>query len=156
MHRLLPDFVVDPGALGLFVLRVVAGAALMLHGYPKLMVASHWMGPESTIPGWLQALSTFTEFFGGLLLLLGAFTPFASIGIILTMAFALFAVHVANRDPFVLPEGTTGASYELVLLYLAIGVMYLLVGPGTHSVDFYLFRRKVKPEHQRARMPVWR
>lgn len=157
MHRFYPEFVGDPGALGLLILRVAAGWGLMLHGYPKLIVATSWMGPTSTIPGWLQALSTVAEFGGGLALLLGLLTPLVSVGIACNMAVALFTVHFANRDPFVLPEGMTGASYELALLYLAIAFMFMFVGPGTHSLDNQIFNRgRVPAERSRAREKVWR
>lgn len=159
MGRWFPIWVADPGALGLLALRVVAGVALMLHGYPKIVVANSWMGADTQLPGWVQALSAFTEFVGGAALLVGLLTPIVCTALILNMVYALFVVHIARHDPFVLPEGTTGASYELVLMYIAISAMFLLVGPGIHSVDWHFFHRRVKEREtvqERPRATSWR
>jgi hypothetical protein len=42
--RLFPQFVGGLGAPGLLVLRLVAGAAMMSHGWPKIQHAISWMG----------------------------------------------------------------------------------------------------------------
>src|SRR5438067_3184096 len=36
MSRFLPPYVAGPGAVGLLVLRLVAGTAMMFHGWPKI------------------------------------------------------------------------------------------------------------------------
>lgn len=156
MRRLFPFWVLDPGALGLLVLRLVVGAALMVHGYPKIMVATHWMGPDTQVAGWLQALSALAEFGGGLALILGFLTPIVCLGLIGNFLYALFVVHVAHHDPFVLPAGVQGESSELAVLYLANAIMFLFVGPGIHSIDAAIFNRPVRQIKQRARTAVWR
>lgn len=138
------------------MLRVIAGVALILHGYPKLVHAFSWMGPTSSFPGFVQALSPFAEFFGGLALVLGVLTPIASLGIIGDMCVALFTVHFAQDDPFVAPSGYTGASYELALMYLAIAYMFLMVGPGRYSLDYLLFKPNVTSEHRPSKVPALR
>jgi putative oxidoreductase len=156
MRRIYPRWVEDPGALGLLVMRIVAGWALMLHGYPKIVVATSWMGPNTHLPGWLQALSAFAEFGGGFCLILGILTPLVCLGLMGNFLAALFMVHIANHDPFVAPAAGTTSSYELAMLYLASSIMFLLIGPGTHSIDAALFNRPVRSERQRPKMPVWR
>lgn len=156
MRRLFPLWVLDPGALGLLVLRVVVGAALMVHGYPKIMVATSWMGPDTHVAGWLQALSAVAEFAGGFALILGFLTPIVCVGLIGNFLYALFVVHVANHDPFVLPQGVQGESSELAVLYLANAIMFLFVGPGVHSIDAALFNRPTRTVSRAAKMPVWR
>lgn len=157
MRRLYPEFLGDPGALGLLVLRLVAGCALMMHGYPKIVVATSWMGPQTQLPGWLQAMSALVEFGGGCALILGLLTPLVCLGLIGNMFYALFLVHIAHHDPFVMPAGESGTSFELALLYLAMAFMFLLVGPGTHSLDFHMFGRgRVRESsRQQGRTPAW-
>lgn len=156
MRRLFPLWVLDPGALGLLVLRIVVGSALMLHGYPKLVIATNWMGPDTQIPGWLQAMSAIAEFGGGFCVIVGFMTPLVCLALIVNFMYALFLVHFAHRDPFVLPAGEQGTSYELALVYLATMIMYLMVGPGIHSIDAALFNRPVRSERPKPRMPAWR
>ena len=72
MHRLYPPFLGGTGAVGLLVLRLVAGTAMMFHGWPKIQHATSWMPPEAPVPGVLQALAALAEFGGGLCWVLGA------------------------------------------------------------------------------------
>lgn len=138
MRRLYADFVTGSGAVGLLVLRVVAGAALMLHGLPKIQSPFGWMGPNAGMPGVLQALAALAEFGGGLALILGLLTPVAALGIACTMAVAIVKVHL--HDPFVAAGG--GKSKELAAIYLAIALVLLLAGPGALSLDAQLFGKK--------------
>ena len=78
MSRLFGPFITGPGAVGLLVLRLVAGSALMLHGWPKIQNPFGWMPPQSPVPGILQALAALSEFGGGLALILGLLTPIAA------------------------------------------------------------------------------
>ena len=124
---------------GLLALRAVAGLGLMQHGWPKILHAFSWMGRESPVPGVLQALAAFSEFGGGLALLLGLLTPLAALGVAVTMAVAIFMVHVAQGDPFV--RIGPGGSYEMAALYLVVALLLLLAGPGRFSLDTLLFGR---------------
>jgi len=139
MQRLFGQFVGGRGAIGLLILRLVAGSALMLHGWPKIQHAASWMGPGAPVPGFLQFLAAFSEFFGGLAFLTGLLTPIAALGVAITMLFALFAVHFKNHDPFV---SMHGASFESALTYFAIAMVLMFTGPGTISVDGFAFGRR--------------
>jgi putative oxidoreductase len=141
MHRLFPPFVGNPGAVGLLVLRLVAGSAMMLHGWPKIQNAFAWMGPKAPVPGALQALAALAEFGGGLCWILGLLTPFASLLILGTMGTALATVHLPHGDPFV-AQMPGGPSYEPALGYLSIAVLLLLIGPGKLSLDAQLFAQR--------------
>lgn len=159
MRRLYySPFFGPPASVGLLVLRVVAGLALMLHGWPKIQKAFSWMGPDSWAPGFLQALAAFAEFGGGLALILGLLTPLACLLVMATMATAIFSVHVPHGDPFV-KSGPGGGSYELAALYLAIACTLLFTGPGRNSLDYLLFFRKddvafKTPEETREKVSV--
>lgn len=150
MRRFYPEFTGFPGAAGLLALRLVAGSALMLHGWPKIQHAFSWMGPNAPVPGILQALAALSEFGGGLALIIGLLTPLACLGILCTMGTAVFAVHLAKGDPFVAPRGWEGGSYELALAYFSIALAILLVGPGKLSLDAVLFSRRSDREPKPA------
>lgn len=151
MGRIYAEFLGGPRAVALLFLRLVAGTAFVLHGWPKIQHATSWMPPEAPIPGWLQFLAAFSEFGGGIAWILGALTPLFSLGILGTMAFATFAVHVRMDHPFVGDPASHRPSYESALGYLAIAVLLLIVGPGRLSVDAVLFGRDrvAKPGHAR-------
>jgi putative oxidoreductase len=140
MLRLFPAFVGGPGAVGLLVLRVVAGTAMMHHGWPKVQHAFSWMGPDAPVPGILQALAALAEFGGGLCWVLGLLTPLASFLVACTMGTALGMVHLPQGHPFV-ASAPGGPSFEPALGYLAIAVALVLVGPGRLSLDALVFRR---------------
>ncbi len=123
---------------GLLVLRVVAGLAMMFHGYGKIQNPMEWMGTGADLPpGYLQALAAISEFGGGLAWILGLLTPLASLGMMCTMAVAVHMHAILNQDPFV--SATGGPAYELAALYLCISLLLLLAGPGRFSLDQLLF-----------------
>jgi putative oxidoreductase len=154
-------------SIGLLGVRLIAGGAMLLHGAPKMMAATSWMGPGG-IPGWLQALAAVAEFGGGLAWIVGALTPLASLGVVATMTTGIFMAHVPAGEPLIRltvkgaaqgPSGTfmglppwlvqtDGAiaggsgSSELALLFIAIALTLTLVGPGRYAVDALWLRRR--------------
>ncbi len=150
MNRLYSEFLGGPRAVALLVLRLVAGIAMTLHGYPKIQHPTSWMPAEAPIPGFLQAAAAVSEFGGGLCWVLGALTPIASLGLIGTMGFATFMVHVRMGHPFVAADHN-GPSTESAAGYLAIAILFLIVGPGRLSVDSLLFGKNpvAKPDPAR-------
>lgn len=124
------------GAAALLALRLVAGPAFILHGWPKIQNAFTWMG--TAVPSWLQALAAFAEFGGGIAILIGLLTQLAALGIACVMLFAIFQVHIPKGDPFV----GQGSSWELAAVYLAIMIALILRGAGVFSLDALLFRKK--------------
>lgn len=132
-------------SIGLLILRTVAGIALMMHGYPKMQNPTEWLGPDTPFHGALLFLAALSEFGGGLGLLLGLLTPVALFGIICTMvvatSFHVFILH----SPFV-SKSPGGLSFESASAsgYLAIAMMFLLVGPGKFFLDHKLFNSNPK------------
>ena len=146
MRRFFPTFISGWGAATLLVVRVVMGVAFILHGWPKIQNPMGWMnamGGEG-VPSFLQALAALAESGGGIALLLGLLTPLAALGIVCQMLGALFMVHFPMGHPFVAATG--GPSYELPLVYLALAILLLVMGPGRWSFDALLFgRTREKP-----------
>lgn len=115
--------------LGLLILRLIMGAAIITHGWPKFQKVIQGdfqfadpvgLGPEISL-----VLSAFAEFICGLLIILGLATRWASLALIINMSVAFFIVHSA--DDF----GTK----EKSLLFLAGFLTVFLTGPGKYSAD---------------------
>lgn len=120
----------------LLCVRLLMGFAFILHGWPKIQNAFTWMGPDAPIPGFLQGLAAFAEFAGGITLILGLLTSLTSLGLLITMTVAAL-FHIQKGDPFVGRDG----SWELAGIYLVLSLLFLLLGPGNHSLDAKLFKK---------------
>lgn len=129
-----PEAVGGKGGAALLLLRLVAGPAFILHGWPKIQHAFNWMGPDAAMPGFLQALAALSEFGGGIALVLGLLTRLAALGIACTMFVAVFMIHMPRGDAFV-ATGPGQGSYELAAVYLVIMLVFLLRGAGAYSLD---------------------
>ena len=144
MRRLYPNFISGWGAMVLLLVRLVMGAAFILHGWPKIQNPLGWMNAMggSSVPSFLQALAALAEFGGGIALVLGLLTPIAAFGIVCQMLGALLLVHFPKGDPFIAPA-PGASSYELALVYLVMAVLLIAMGPGRWSLDAFLFGERV-------------
>ena len=109
-------------------IRLVAGLLMLQHGYEKLTHFNETVGQMINLMGVGQRTCTilviFAEFFCSLLLIIGLFTRFACIPLIITMVVAMWKVH--HNDYF---------GEEDISLYILSYVTLLLLGPGKVSVD---------------------
>ena len=126
-----------PASTALLLLRLVAGAAFVIHGSQKIQNPFEWMGPQSPVPGFFQLLAAIAEFGGGIAWIVGLLTPLAALGIGCTMTVAVFMHSMVLKDPFV--NLTGGSSYELASAYLCIAILLLVMGPGKFSMDNKIF-----------------
>ena len=109
--------------LGVLVLRLVLGAIMIAHGFPKAFGGVHHhvdivrgMG----MPGWLAYLLIAAELGGGILLVIGFLTRCAAIAILINMLVAIFGVHfktwLSGRGQLSIPPGAGGDRIFAVLL----------------------------------------
>jgi len=133
-------------------LRLIVGFGFIQHGTAKLargadgfIAILHAMGvPFPELLGWATIV---VEIVGGLLILAGAFVPFAAVPMIVVLLVATFTVHLPNGFSSIklLSYDATGAhfgqpGYETDLLYIAALLALCLGGAGPFSVDGWLKR----------------
>jgi putative oxidoreductase len=121
--------------LGLLLLRLVSGATLITHGYPKFRQVLEgnlqFADPLGLGEPTSLYLSAFAEFICAILIILGFLTRLATIPLIINMAVALFIMHAA--DDF--------ATKEHSLIFLGMFLTLFFTGPGKYSVDRALISR---------------
>ena len=124
---------------GIFLLRLVLGAAMIVNGSRKVIPRGGFHGGNSFaalqqyanniatlgIPHWLGYVSAFAEFAGGMFLVLGLLTRFFAFLVAINMIVAIAAVDYHR--------GYAGTQYPLALASIAI--MLLLAGPGKAALD---------------------
>ena len=115
--------------IAMLVLRAGLGLMMLPHGYDKLV---HFAQKKNTFMNFLGmgstfslSLSLFAEFFCAMFVLIGLFTRFTVLPLIIGMAVALFNAH----DAAIFGGG------EKAALYLAGFIAIFLLGPGKASVD---------------------
>lgn len=133
LFRLLKlDFIPRNADLALLVLRLWLGLSMfILHGMGKFQNFATLSGsfPDPLKVGSATSLSLalLAEFAGSILLMVGAFTRFASLLLIVTMSVAAFIIHKATFSG--------ESSGELALLYLAGYVTLFIAGGGRFALD---------------------
>jgi putative oxidoreductase len=113
--------------LALLVLRLVLGAIMIGHGYPKIFGGlSHHvqMVRGLGLPGWLAYCSAVAEFFGGIAVVLGLLTRCAAIAILINLAIAIGKVHWKNGL-----LGNGGYQFPLALAAIAFALIFFGAGP---------------------------
>ena len=116
------------------LIRFVAGAMMVPHGYSKLFVNLNgtvdFFKSVQLEPAYPLALYIgILEFFGGMFLALGFLTRFVAIQLIGLLAVATFYIHLKNG--FLWVKG----GYEYPLFWLVIMVAIFFKGGGRASID---------------------
>jgi putative oxidoreductase len=126
--------------LGAFVMRVALGTIMVAHGYTKIIPKdalynfSH-MVVRMHLPLWLGYVAAFTEFFGGMLLIVGLLTRVAAFMTAIDMAVAIIKVHLHG--------GLLGPnSFALPLALLSIALMLVFTGSGWLGLDDFVGRNR--------------
>ena len=135
-------------SLGLLILRLALGAVFIYHGGQK---AFGWFNGNATLadfaatqaiksmPGlpplvW-AALAAYSEFFGGVGILLGFLTRLAVLPVMVSMFVGIWQVHGKNGFDNV------ERGYEYNVILIGICTMLMLAGGGLVSADAFLFKR---------------
>ena len=124
--------------LGAMVMRLALGIIMVAHGYTKIIPSgalytfSHTVA-RMQLPVWLGYVSAFTEFFGGMLLIVGLLTRVAAFMTAIDMAVAIIKVHLHG--------GLMGPnSFALPLACFAIALMLVFTGCGWLGLDDFVGR----------------
>ena len=139
-----------PARFAPVVIRLALGIVIFPHGAQKLLgwFGGPGLGPTLAffsetmgLPPALGVLIIGAEFFGGLALILGAFSRVAAVGIGAIMLGAVFTVHASNGF-FMNWIGTQpGEGFEYHLLALGLATATLIAGSGSLSIDRVIARR---------------
>lgn len=122
---------------GLLLLRLGFGLTLAFgHGLNKALALGKFIDSVARngfpFPQLMGTIAMLSEFAGGILLALGLFTRPAALCVVGTMLGAAFQVHGAS--PF--------SKKELALAYALVAAVLLVTGPGRHSLDARLDKRR--------------
>ena len=113
-------------------MRLTVGAILIAHGYKKVFGGfHHHMDAVASLglPAWMAYLSAGTEFFGGIALVLGLFTRFFSLAVLIEMIVAIWKVHLKNGL-----TGQGGYEFPLAIATIALALLYFGGGPWGFSL----------------------
>ena len=131
MRRLTStDYSATSFNLTMLLLRVAFGASILFnHGLPKLTKFASMQSSFFDLLGigskWSLILVIFAEVFCAILLIIGLFSRFAAIPLIITMVVAIFLAG----------KGQPLNKLELPILFLTGFAAVLIAGPGRLSVD---------------------
>ncbi len=122
--------------IGILILRVFIGAAMMTHGCQKVFGGMEkFTGFVTSLgvpaPQFMAWLAAGSESLGALLLAIGLLTRPAAFMILCTMGVAVFGA--LGGQPF--------SKQEMAWLYLIPALMFLLKGAGKWSLDYFISRK---------------
>jgi putative oxidoreductase len=133
---------------GATLMRVVLGAIMTTYGYHKVIPHGaldnfiHFVR-HLGLPAWLGYVAAFTEFFGGMLLIVGLLTRLVAFLVVIDLAVAIYKVNWHSG-----PMGNN--SFFFPLACLAIALMLVFTGSGCLALDD-LFGRNSGGMRPRAR-----
>ncbi len=125
--------------------RIVVGGVFMGTGWTKLQnlpgITRNFAAMGIPAPEILTPFVSGVEFVGGILLLLGLLTRFASVPLMIVMVVAIVAAKRSNIDSLETLLGFEEVSYFVMFAWLAIA------GPGPISLDHLVLKafRKDRP-----------
>jgi putative oxidoreductase len=122
--------------LGSLLMRLVLGVIMVRYGYTKIIPSGALYSFSHTVfrmhlPIWLGYVAAFTEFFGGMLIIVGLLTRVAAFMTAIDLTVAIIKVHLHG--------GLLGPnSFALPLALCAISVMLVFTGCGWLGLDDFV------------------
>ena len=115
---------------GALLLRLALGLSMIVHGYQKVSTHAalhHFVHYVVTLglPYWLGYVSAFTEFVGGIMVVMGLLTRFVSALIAINMLVGLFTVGIHQGF----------GTYNYIADLAAIAMMLCFYGAGAVALD---------------------
>jgi putative oxidoreductase len=115
---------------GALLMRLILGISMAVHGYQKVLPISalhHYAHYVATLglPYWLGYVSAYTEFVGGILLIIGLLTRLSAALVTINMLTAFVTVGINQGFGI----------YSYILALAALAIMLLFYGAGTISLD---------------------
>ncbi len=140
--KVLQDF-------GLLIARLGVGGILLLHGWTR------WQGQGQGLQRQIDYLIQFGtpfpevaawgaiifELAGGVFLIVGALTPLIGLGILLQQILTIAYTNWYKHADLLHADGSYNGGYEYNVALGLLGLLFLVFGAGTVSID-RLFRRK--------------
>ena len=128
-------------SFSLLILRVgVSFSMIYLHGYPRFInfsnISTEFADPLGVGIATSLSLVVFAEFFCSLFLIIGLFTRWSCIPLIITMIVATWIINGGKGFIF----------QEKSFIYLITYASLLISGGGYFSLDYLLFGRKIKTQ----------
>ncbi|NGM83197.1 DoxX family protein [Paenibacillus sp. 7124] len=122
------------------LMRVVLGILFLAHGISKLQMGlgnvAGWFGSIG-LPEFLAYVVAAIELIGGILLILGLFTRYVSVVLIIVLVGAVFT---AKLSAGLLGNGQA-AGYELDIAYILIALYLAVAGTTEWSLDRVIFNK---------------
>lgn len=125
-------------SLGLAIFRIAVGGIMLAHGINhifgggKIQGTARWFASLGMKPGIFHAwMASLAEIGGGILLILGLFTPLGAAAVCGTMIVAFITNHRKNGFFIFRP----GEGWEYVGLLICSGLAIGAAGPGKWSID---------------------
>ena len=116
--------------IALLIMRISAGVIMTAHGYQKVFGGLHHHAgfvASLGMPAWLGYISAFTEFLGGLLILVGLFTRVAASAVCINLVVAIWKVHWHNG--LMGSMGRPGYEFPLAVASMVFALIFLGAGP---------------------------
>lgn len=124
---------------GSLIMRLVLGIIMVRHGYDKVIPSgalynfTHMVSGHLHLPLALGYVAAFTEFFGGMLLIVGLLTRLAGLMVAIDMTVAILKIHIHGGL-----EGPTSFAFPLALFSIAL--MLVFTGCGALGLDDFTGR----------------
>jgi putative oxidoreductase len=131
------------------LIRLIVGLVFLSEGIQKFLFQDA-LGTGRFIKIGIPAPEFFAPFVGvveivfGLLLVIGLFTRFASIPLIINISVAI----ITTKIPMLIHSGFWAMAHESRVDFAMLlgGIFLLIAGSGKYSIDYYLLKKKKEKE----------